>query len=542
MLFLQNAVVCRREEMMMKILAADGISPEGIALLADYEVDVRDKLSHEELLAIIGGYDALMVRSASKVSADVIARAENLKIIGRAGVGVDNIDVKAATERGIIVINSPGGNTVAATEHTMAMMLSMARNIPVADGTMHAGHWDRKSYVGVELRGKTLGVVGMGRIGSGVAKRALAFDMNVIAYDPYINEDRAKALGVTIGTLDDIVEKSDFITVHMPLTKETRGMISMAEMRRMKKGVRLVNCARGGIINEADLAAALRAGVVAGAAIDVFESEPLPEDHSLRTAPNAVLTPHLGASTAEAQIGVSVDVAEGIRAALCGEPVTTAVNMAPVSKEVMRVIRPYITLAERLGCTVCSLAEGAVTRVEVVYNGEITDVNTSFLTTAVLKGMLNPILESEINYVNAPSIAKSRGIKVTEVKEKEASDFSTLITVRAAAGDKVTEVQGTLFGTEGRIVHINRFRVDVDPHARILICPHINRPGVIGTIGSIMGEAGVNISAMQVGKSDRAGTNIMVLTVDHDIPDETLARVVALDGIFDAKLVNFESV
>ena len=265
-------------------------------------------------------------------------------------------------------------------------------------------------------------------------------------------------------------------------------------------------------------------------------------DHPLRGVPGVVLTPHLGASTVEAQIGVSVDVAEGIRTALRGEPVTTAVNMAPVSKEVMRVIRPYITLAERLGCTVCSLAEGAVTRVEVIYNGEITEVNTSFLTTAVLKGMLNPILESEINYVNAPSVAKSRGIKVTEVKEKEASDFSTLITVRAAAGDKVTEVQGTLFGTEGRIVRINRFRVDVDPHARILICPHINRPGVIGTIGSIMGEAGVNISAMQVGKSDRAGTNIMVLTVDHDISDETLARVVALDGIFDAKLVNFESV
>ena len=534
--------MCRREEPMMKILAADGISPEGIALLGDYEVDVRDKLSHEELLDVIGGYDALMVRSASKVSADVIARAENLKIIGRAGVGVDNIDVKAATERGIIVINSPGGNTIAATEHTMAMMLSMARNISAADETMQRGEWNRKAYVGVELRGKTLGVIGMGRIGSGVAKRALAFDMNVIAYDPYINEERAKELGVTVGSLDDIVEKSDFITVHMPLTKETRGMISMKEMRRMKKGVRLVNCARGGIINETDLAAAVREGLVAGAAIDVFEEEPMAADHPLRGVPGVVLTPHLGASTVEAQIGVSVDVAEGIRTALRGEPVTTAVNMAPVSKEVMRVIRPYITLAERLGCTVCSLAEGAVTRVEVIYNGEITEVNTSFLTTAVLKGMLNPILESEINYVNAPSIAKSRGIKVTEVKEKEASDFSTLITVRAAAGDKVTEVQGTLFGTEGRIVRINRFRVDVDPHARILICPHINRPGVIGTIGSIMGEAGVNISAMQVGKSDRAGTNIMVLTVDHDISDETLARVVALDGIFDAKLVNFESV
>ena len=526
----------------MKILAADGISPEGIALLGDYEVDVRDKISHEELAEIIGGYDALMVRSASKVSADIIACADRLKIIGRAGVGVDNIDVKAATERGIIVINSPGGNTIAATEHTMAMMLSLTRNIPAADATMHAGEWNRKAYVGVELRGKTLGIIGMGRIGSGVAKRALAFDMNIIAYDPYINEERAKALGVTVGTLEDIFREADFITVHMPLTKETRGMISMEQMRQMKRGVRLVNCARGGIIDEADLAAAVKEGIVAGAAIDVFETEPLVADSPLRDVPGIVLTPHLGASTVEAQIGVSVDVAEGIRAALRGEPVTAAVNMAPVSQEVMRVIRPYITLAERLGCTVCSLAEGAVSQVEVIYSGEITEVNTSFLTTAVLKGMLNPILESEINYVNAPGVAKSRGIKVVEVKEKETAHFSTLITVRVTAAGGTAEVQGTLFGTEGRIVRINRFRVDVDPHARILICPHINRPGIIGSIGSIMGAAGVNISGMQVGKSDRAGTNIMVLTIDHDIPDETFARVLAVDGIFDAKLVNFETV
>ena len=526
----------------MKILAADGISHEGIALLTDYEVDVRDKIAHEELLEIISDYDALMVRSASKVTADVIARANRLKIIGRAGVGVDNIDVKAATERGIIVINSPGGNTIAATEHTMAMMLSMARNIPIANETMQRGEWNRKAYVGVELRGKTLGVIGMGRIGSGVAKRALAFDMNIIAYDPYINEERAKALGVTVGTLDDVFKEADFITVHMPLTKETRGMISMPELRRMKSGVRLVNCARGGIIHETDLATAVREGIVAGAAIDVFETEPLAQESPLRGVPGIVLTPHLGASTVEAQIGVSVDVAEGIRAALRGEPVTAAVNMAPVSKEVMQVIRPYITLAERLGCTVCSLAEEPISQVEVIYNGEITEVNTSFLTTAILKGMLNPILESEINYVNAPGVAKSRGIKVTEVKEKETSHFSTLITVRVTAGSRTSEVQGTLFGTEGRIVRINRFRVDVDPHARILICPHINRPGVIGTIGSIMGEAGINISGMQVGKSDREGTNIMVLTIDHDIPDEILARVLALDGIFDAKLVNFETV
>ncbi|MBQ1510868.1 MAG: phosphoglycerate dehydrogenase, partial [Selenomonadaceae bacterium] len=502
----------------MKVLAADGISTKGIELLEkEFEVVVKEKISHEELLSIIPEFDALMVRSASKVTADVIERAEKLKIIGRAGVGVDNIDIPAATARGIIVINSPGGNTIAATEHTMAMMLAMSRHIPIANETLQKGEWNRKKYVGVELRGKTLGVVGMGRIGSGVAKRALAFDMNVIAYDPYINEERAKSLGVKVGSLDDVIAEADFITVHMPLTPETKGMISMEQMKKMKKGVRLVNCARGGIIDEADLAQAVKDGIVAGAAIDVFTSEPIPADHPLLGVPGIILTPHLGASTVEAQIGVSVDVSEGILAALKGEPVSTAVNMAPVSPQVMKVIGPYLNLAERIGGTVCSLAEGPIKSVEITYNGEITEVNTGLLSTAVIKGMLNPIMESEVNYVNAPGFAKERNIKITETKNKEAENFANLITVKVKAKDKEVSVQGTLFGDEGRIVRINKFRVDVDPHARILICPHINRPGIIGTVGSIMGAANINISGMQVGKADVEGTNLMVLTIDDDI-------------------------
>lgn len=527
----------------MKVLAADGISPKGIELLQkEFDVDVRDKLPAEELLEIIPEYDALMVRSASKVTAEVIARAKNLKIIGRAGVGVDNIDIPAATARGILVINSPGGNTIAATEHTMAMMLAMSRNIPIANETMQKGEWNRKKYVGVELRGKTLGVIGMGRIGSGVAKRAMAFEMNVIAYDPYINEERAKALGVTVGTFEDVITKSDFITVHMPLTPDTKGMIGMEQMKRMKKGVRLVNCARGGIIDESDLAEAVRSGIVAGAAIDVYTSEPVTKDHPLVGVPGIVLTPHLGASTVEAQIGVSLDVSKGIIAALHGKPVATAVNMAPVSPQVMKVIAPYLTLAERLGGTVTALADGPVERVEVTYNGEITEVNTGMLTTAVVKGMLNPIMESEVNYVNAPGLAKERGIKVTEVREKEAEDFANLITVTAFFGGKELSVQGTLFGTEGRIVRINKFRVDVDPHARILVCPHINRPGVIGTVGTLLGSQSINISGMQVGKTEEEGTNLMVLTVDDDIPVSVLEQVKAIEGIFDARLVNFYAV
>lgn len=526
----------------MKVLAADGVSEQGIGILreAGFEVDVKDKLPAEELLATIGEYDALIVRSASTVTKEVLAAGKNLKIIGRAGVGVDNIDVKEATDRGIIVINSPGGNTIAATEHTMGMMLAMARHVPLANETTQKGEWNRKKYVGVELRGKTLGVVGLGRIGAGVAKRAQAFEMEVIGYDPYVTKERAEAMGIELVTLDEIVTRSDFITVHMPLTAETRNMFNKENMARMKKGVRLINCARGGIINEEDLAQAVKEGIVAGAAIDVYTSEPIPADFPLIGLPGVVLTPHLGASTVEAQVGVSLDVAEGICAALKGEPVMTAVNMAPVSPQVMKVIKPFFDLAERLGCMAGALADGAVRTIEAEYTGEITDVNTKLLTTAVVKGMLNPILETNVNYVNAPSLAKERGITVREVKNKEAANFSNLITVKATTDKRTVTLQGALFGHEGRIVAIDGYRVDVDPHKHILLCPHINRPGVIGKVGSIMGDAGINISGMQVGQMEQEGTNIMVLIVDNDIPESVIQQVTAVDGIFGAKLINFD--
>ena len=479
----------------MKILAADGVSPKGIEILRNegYEVVVKDKLPADELLAIIGEYDALIVRSASKVTKEVLEAGKNLKIIGRAGVGVDNIDVAEATARGIVVINSPGGNTIAATEHTMGMMLAMARHIPIANETTQKGEWNRKKYVGVELRGKTLGIVGLGRIGAGSAKRAQAFEMDVIGYDPYVTEDRAKAMGVRLASLDDIVAESDFITVHMPLTAETRNMFNKDNLHKMKKGVRLINCARGGIINEQDLADAVKEGIVAGAAIDVFTSEPM-----------------------------------------------TAVNMAPVSLQVMNVIKPYFDLAERLGCMAGALAEGPVKTVEAEYTGEITDVSTKLLTTAVLKGMLNPILETAVNYVNAPSLAKERGITVREVKNKETANFSNLLTVRVSTEKKTVTLKGAHFVTEGRIVTIDGYRVDVDPHKRILVCPHTNCPGIIGKVGSIMGDAGINISGMQVSKTEQEGTNIMVLIVDNDIPDDVMAKVKSVDGIFGAKLINFD--
>ena len=526
----------------MKVLIADGVSQMAVDILKDeFECDVRDKLPAEELLSIIPDYDALIVRSASKVTAEVIAAAKNLKIIGRAGVGVDNIDVAAATDKGIIVINSPGGNTIAATEHTFAMMMAMARHIPIANETLQKGEWNRKKYTGVELKGKTLGVIGMGRIGSGVAKRALAFDMKVIGYDPYINEERCKDMGVTVGTFDEVIEKADFITVHMPLTDTTRNMINKDVMARMKKGVRLVNCARGGIINEEDLREAVLSGQVAGAAIDVFTSEPIPADHPLLGVPGLYVTPHLGASTVEAQIGVAVDVAQGIKAALHGEPVMTAVNMAPVSQQVMNVITPYFDLAERLGCAVRALADGAIKKLEVTYNGDIADVNTKMVTTAVVKGMLDSEMEKTVNYVNAPGLAKERGLKISEIQDKDTERFANTITVTAYTAQKTVSIQGTLFGDKGRIIKIDDNRVDLDPHDCILICPHINRPGVIGQVGSIMGAAGVNISSMQVGTTSVEGTSLMILTLDKDVPKDVIKLITSMEGIFGAKVILFDA-
>lgn len=527
----------------MKILVCDGVSEQGVEILSkEFTVDVKKKLAPEELLAIIPEYDALVVRSETKVTKAVLQVAEKLKAIGRAGVGVDNIDVEAATQKGVVVLNAPEGNTIAATEHTVAMMLSLARNIPDAHASMKNREWKRSKYMGVEMRGKTLGVIGLGRIGSGVAKRAIAMEMKVIGYDPYINAEHAKNLGIELAEVAEIFAQADFITFHMPLTPQTKYMVNKEAFAKMKPGVRLINCARGGIIDELALAEALQSGIVAGAAIDVFEKEPIDPENPLLGLDNIVLTPHLGASTAEAQVGVAVDVAYGIIAALRGEPVTTAVNMAPVAPHVLKLIKPYFNLAERMGCTAVNLADGPITSIDVEYNGEITEVDTKMLTTAVLKGILNPILQEAVNYVNAPGLAKVRNIKVKEVKNKEAANFANLLTVRIATAKGQHLVQGTLFGEEERIVTIDGHRVDVDPRARILICPHTNRPGIIGKVGTMMGEYGINISGMQVGKTDISGTNIMVLAIDNDIPADVLEKVTAIDGIYGAKLINFNAI
>lgn len=521
---------------MYNILAVDGIAAEGIEILKkNFNVEVHDKISADELLEIIPKFDALIVRSASKVTAEVLSRAENLKIIGRAGVGVDNIDVKAATERGIIVINSPDGNTIAATEHTFAMMAALSRNIPQANKTMHAGGWDRKKFVGVELRNKTLAVIGLGRIGAGVAKRAQAFEMNVIAYDPFVSAERAESLGVKLMELDELFKTADFITVHMPLTKTTENMITLEKMKMMKPTTRLINCARGGIINENDLVVALREKIIAGAAVDVFTSEPLAENSPLREIDNLILTPHLGASTIEAQISVSVDVANGIVDALNNRPVATAVNMPHIPAHILKKLAPYLTLAERLGRTITALSKEPISNIEVKINGKIAEDNTSLISTAVLKGVLSRALE-HVNLVNANLLAQDRGIKLSEITSNVADNFANTVTVTA----NKNSVTGALFGNEGRIVEINKFRVDVDPHSRILICPHTNKPGVIGKVGTILAEFDINISSMQVGKTDIGGTNLMVLTVDNPISKAVIDKVKSLEAIFDITLVAFD--
>jgi len=527
---------------MPKILVSDPVAKAGVEILQKvYPVDSRQKLTPEELIAIIPEYDALVVRSETKVTKEVIAAAKNLKVIGRAGVGVDNIDVEAATQRGIIVLNAPEGNTIAATEHTMAMMMALARNVPQAYASLQNGLWERSKFTGVEVRGKTLGILGLGRIGSGVAKRALAMEMKVVVYDPFIRAEQAEALGVEIADLDEIFAQADFITLHLPLTADTRKLLNKTAFAKMKKGVRIINVARGGVIDEADLAAAIEEGIVAGAAIDVFEKEPVDPNNPLLKSPKVIATPHLGASTAEAQVGVAVDVAHGVLAALRGEPVTTAVNMAPIPAHVMEVIRPFFNLAERMGCLSATLANGRIQSIDVEFAGNISEVDTKMLTVAVIKGALSPFLQESVNYVNAPGLAKSRGIKIKEVKIKETDNFANLLKVRVVTDKDYCCVKGTLFGKEGRIVMINDYRVDFVPQGWLMIGPHIDRPGIIGKVGTFLGASGINIASMQVGRSEKAGNQMMVLSVESAIPQTVLEQLKSVDGILGATMVNFES-
>jgi D-3-phosphoglycerate dehydrogenase len=528
----------------MRILVSDDVSEKGIELLRQhYDVDVKTNLDEAGLISCIADYDGLVTRSMTHVTAKVIDAAKKLKVIGRAGVGVDSIDLKAATDRGIIVVNAPTSNTIAATEHTVAMIMSMTRHIPQAHNSLMSGKWDRKTFTGIQLQNKTMGIIGVGHIGSRIAKRMQAMEMRTIGYDPYITEERGQQLGVELVDLDTLLKESDYITLHTPLTKETTGMIGAAEIAKMKKGVRVINVSRGAVLDIYALADAIKSGHVAGAAIDVFPTEPLTKDiNPFIGMGNVVLTPHLGASTIEAQIGVSVDVAEGVMAALKGNPVATAVNMAPIAPNVYVKIQPYFDLMEKMGTIGVYLADGAIKEISVEYTGELADTDTRILTTAVLKGTLNPILQETVNFVNAPQVAKSRHIAIKEVKSQVGAIFMDAVTVTIKSEKGTHQIIGTLFNKcEAKIIQIDEYRVDFTPEGYLLLAPHVDQPNMIGQISTILGQAGINIAGMQVGRMTAKGMNIMAIAVQNDIPNDIMLKLKAIDGITDMKLINCNS-
>jgi D-3-phosphoglycerate dehydrogenase / 2-oxoglutarate reductase len=524
----------------MKILISDTLSKQGVEILqkAGLTVDVKSKLSKEELLREIKRYEGLIVRSATKVTADVIAAAEKLRIIGRAGSGLDNIDTAAATKRGIVVMNTPGGNTVTTAEHTLAMILSLVRKIPQATASMKAGKWDKDRFLGMELYNKVLGIVGMGQIGTHVAKLAQGMLMNVIVFDPYLAEDRARKIGVEMMGLHELFRRADIITVHTPLTPETRNIINADTIGTMKDGVRIINCARGGVVNEKDLFEALKRGKVGGAAFDVFEEEPVKPDHPLLGLDNFICSPHIGASTAEAQENVAVGIAEQIVDYLTRGIARGAVNVPSVPADLLPRIQPYITLAEKLGMLQSQLYEGGLERVTVEYKGEVAGINVAPLTIAALKGLLTPILEETVNYVNAPVIARERGIEVKEVKSSDAGDFTSLITLESEADKKTSRIAGALYSRrDPRIVQLDNFRVEIVPDGHMLFILNNDRPGVIGDIGHILGKHQINIARMQCSREEKGGQALLILGVDGPLPAEALRAITVAKNIISVKLV-----
>jgi D-3-phosphoglycerate dehydrogenase len=520
-----------------RVLVSDPLAEEGIEILKGFaDVDVNTGLTEDQLVAIIGEYDALLVRSGTEVTAQVIDAGGRLKFIGRAGAGVDNIDTDAATRRGIVVANAPEGNTLAATEHTMAMMLSLARNIPQATASLKEGEWKRSKFMGVELNDKVLGVMGFGRIGREVAKRAQAMEMRVIAYDPFITKERAATLGVEMVPLDELFRRADVITVHTPLIKETRHVINAKTIATMKDGVRLINCARGGIIDEKALADGIASGKVAGAALDVFESEP-PTDSPIIALDRVIVTPHLGASTVEAQQNVAISVANQCISVLSGGAAKYVVNAPMIPAEQQAVVEPYAILAQKMGSLLIQLTEGRLESLEITYGGEAAALpNTKFITRVILKGILDPILQAPVNIVNAEFVAKERGIRMSETTTEEAQGFRNIICITAKT-DRMTEtVSGSVSGpNRARIVGIGGYMTDLTPTGHVVISRHTDKPGVIGKAATILGRANVNIAGMQVGRHKPGEEALMVLTVDSAVPAEAMDEIKKIDGIHTAK-------
>ena len=529
----------------MKVLVCDPISQTGIEHLQQQnglETIVLDRChSEEELLPIMKDVSAMAVRSETKVTKTILEAAPEMRIVGRAGVGVDNIDLEAATQNGVIVMNTPGGNTTATCELTFSMMMALARNIPQAHGSMVTGEWNRKEFKGVELYGKTLGVLGMGRIGGEVARRAVAFGMRVMAYDPYITPSRAKALQVELASLEDIYTAADFITVHMPMTDETRGMLNKDTFATMKPSVRLLNCARGGIINESDICEALKDGKIAGAALDVYESEPLAKNSPLRDCPNLILTPHLGASTVEAQDNVGLEVAQGISDYLLQGSLMNSINMPSLDAQTSAKVQPYLRLGEKMGVLLAKLGQVGTERLAITYGGLATELPGDPIARSIIKGFLGAAEGEEVNLVNVRSMAKERGLVVEEIKSTQQVDFREWLHIRAWAGEEKVSVAGSFFGLaqHPRIVRLNSQPVEIVPDGILFMMTNKDRPGIVGHLGTVLGNHGVNIANMSLGRDLEGGQALTVLNIDSIPPAECLAELEADPDIGTIRIVQF---
>jgi D-3-phosphoglycerate dehydrogenase len=527
---------------MPKVLISDALSPAAVQIFKDrgIEVDFQPALGKdkEKLATVIGNYDGLAIRSATKVTAKILEWAKDLRVIGRAGIGVDNVDIPAATARGIIVMNTPFGNSITTAEHAISLMLALARQIPEADASTRAGKWEKNKFMGVEIFGKTLGVVGCGNIGSIVADRATGLRMKVVAFDPFLSQERADDLGVEKVDLDELFRRADFITLHTPLTDKTRNIINAGAIKNMKKGVRIINCARGGLVDEAALYEALKNGQVAGAAFDVFVTEPATEN-PLFHLPNVVCTPHLGAATSEAQENVALQIAEQMSDYLLRGAITNAINFPSISAEEAPKLKPFIALAEKLGSFAGQLTETGISKVQLAYEGAVAQMNTKALTSAALAGLLRPML-GDVNVVSAPVVAKERGIVVEEVTREMPEDYESLITVTVTTERQTRHVSGTVFADgRPRIVNIKGIRMDAEFAPSMIYITNLDKPGFIGKFSSTLGEAGINIATFHVGRDAPGGNAVALIEIDGDLPEALLAKVRALPQVQQAKPLHF---
>ena len=524
---------------MPKVLISDKMAPDAAEIFKNrgIEVDVKTGMTPDELKACIAEYDGLAIRSATKATAEIIEAATNMKVIGRAGIGTDNVDKPAATARGIVVMNTPFGNSITTAEHAIAMMMASARMIPQANSSTHAGKWEKSKFMGAELMGKTLGVIGAGNIGAAVCERALGLKMKVVAFDPFLSPERAVEIGVEKVELDDLFGRADFITLHTPLTDQTRNIIDTKAILKMKKGVRIINCARGGLVVEKDLKEAIESGHVAGAALDVFEEEPAKEN-DLFGMDQVICTPHLGASTTEAQEKVALQVAEQMADYLLTGAVTNALNMPSVSAEDAPKLKPYMELCEQLGSFAGQIVEGGLEEVKIEYEGAVSGLNTTPLNAVVLTGLFTPLMEG-VNMVSAPAIAKDRDISVTEVKQEKCAAYQSMIRLTVRTSERTHTLAGALFGSRPRIVEVGDIAIDAELGENVVYVRNEDKPGLIGALGTILGDAGINIATFHLGRHDEGGDAIALVTVDQDPGEEVMKNICQLDQVIRCKALKF---